>query len=132
MIQPTVISGHKRSRFLFFSINIRLHPEIVIMGLPQETSMALLHDLVNEIQKGKKFKDGTIDKNLASMSIGFKTVDKSHYDEYLGYGKWFYKSLKTEFPTVQYIWPDKEKKFPWKNGYNESYFQLQKKLYEKR
>lgn len=128
-----VIAGEEGCPEYVFTVGLFYtygHPEIVLMGLPREAMYQLLQGMVQEIGQGKKFADGEVNAGLASFPIAFRSVEISRYPEYLGYGIWFYHSLPAPFPALQFVWPDREGKFPWDAGYDVRFLTLQHPLYE--
>jgi hypothetical protein len=105
------------------------HPEILIMGLKQSIAHSLICSIVDRVREGGKFEAGQLDTELASFPCTFVPVHPQHYSEYLGYGMWFYRSLPTQFPVLQLIWPDKGGLFPWQSGYDSRFYQLQRVLH---
>ena len=59
------------------------------------------------------------------MKIAFIPVSRRHYPTYLSYAGWFYQSVKTDFPTIQMVWPDKRGRLPWEDGYDKSFSKFQ-------
>jgi hypothetical protein len=106
------------------------HPEILIAGLTREVAYELLFQIEKLIREGKRYENNWIDTDLANFPLAFKAIFFDYYQDYLGYGCWFYRSLPRPFPAVQLVWPDKEGIFPWQRGYNREFIALQPKLYE--
>jgi hypothetical protein len=52
---------------------------------------------------------------LEGYTIRFVEVEKDYYQNYVGYGGWFY-NMSFDFPLLQLVWPDKQHKFPWEEG----------------
>ncbi|WP_338846304.1 DUF4262 domain-containing protein [Massilia sp. W12] len=107
-----------------------LHPEIMIMGLPHEVAHALLVSVQSITHKGGYIQPWSAVEEIASFPLVAVPIHFSHYKEHLGYGMWFYKSLPEPFPAIQLVWPDKAGVFPWQDGYDQRYFQLQRVLCE--
>lgn len=105
------------------------HPEILVMGLKQPTAHSLLHAMVARIQGGEKFEAGTLVTDISSFPLALVPVHAGHFGEYLGYGIWFYRSLKAPFPALQLVWPDRSGLFPWQSGYDVRFNELQRVLH---
>jgi hypothetical protein len=89
------------------------HPELFVMGLSHEVSHAILTTAANLIADGRAFRAGeTGDGLIENRPCKFSPITLGNYKEYLGYGMWFYRSLKTPFPALQILWPDKQGWFP--------------------
>ncbi len=97
------------------------HPEIIIFGLETNIMGHILNDLRDEIKKGEAYEPNkTYSGLLEGYEIQFLEVKKENYRDYLGYAAWYYKK-SFDFPVLQMIWPDKESKWPWENGFNEKW-----------
>lgn len=102
------------------------HPEIIISGLRSEIANQLLSDIALKLKKGvHRQEDKTYDDLIDGFPCVFKKVQRYNYDEYLGRAIWLYQGY--EFPVLQCIWPSKDNKFPWENGYNVT---IQEELYK--
>ena len=94
------------------------HPEIICFGLKNDVVGAILNhacDLIKEgqvLQVNKEYRGF-----LEGFAIQFLRVDKDYYQNYLGYGGWFYDN-GFDFPALQLVWPDKQHLFPWQDGFN--------------
>nr|WP_202819684.1 DUF4262 domain-containing protein [Thaumasiovibrio occultus] len=103
------------------------HPEIIVIGLPAEVAHQLLNIAVVKIVGGQEkiepFKKYT--DFLEGLSVAFVPVDLEHYGEYLGYANWYYGSLNMPFPTLQMVWPDRQGKYPWEDGYDTRFLSIQ-------
>lgn len=100
------------------------HPEVIIFGLPVETSVQLINIMGGLIQSGVRFQAGEQSNDIVEgWPVAFTTVPPRRYREFIGYALWFYESL--EFPVLQCVWPDKAGLFAWEDGYDTRYGQLQ-------
>ncbi|MFC3831331.1 MULTISPECIES: DUF4262 domain-containing protein [Deinococcus] len=104
------------------------HPEVIVFGMSLEN----MHLMLNNV--GILARDGhrQYDKNPSSeviegYEVAFRTVDQQHYREYLGTGMWFYQGFN--FATLQMIWPDREGRFPWDDGFHAANLPRQPPLY---
>lgn len=90
------------------------HPEVMIFGLEQDSMHTIINNIGHEVKQKRTFvEDEIYDDLLGDYDCTFKTVGKDWYSSYLGYAKWFYKSIP--FPVLQCVWPDQEGQFPWSN-----------------
>lgn len=97
------------------------HPELIIIGLDSESTGAILNNARKEIEKGIKFIEGvTYHGFLHELPVQFVEVKKEHYPDYLGYAGW-YNNNSINFPSLQIVWPDKQGRFPWDDGFNENF-----------
>ncbi len=98
-------------------------PEVIVFGLPSETAHELLNAIADDASDGKRFlADSKHDGLLVDYPVRFLEVPKGAYGEYLGFARWAY--LGDEFPCVQFVWPDKQGRWPWdagtRDGFRES------------
>ena len=94
-------------------------PEIMIIGLDQETAGRLVNNVGKLMQAGSDFHAKHVNNEIADgFPMGFRAVEKEYYGEYLGYALWFYESF--EFPVLQMLWPDKQSRFPWNDNCEET------------
>lgn len=103
------------------------HPEIIVVGLEPEIAHELLDIAAvkiigsqQRIAPYKKYADFT-----EGLSVAFVPVELDRYEEYLGYANWYYGSLPGPYPALQLVWPDRDGRHPWDDGYDESFSQLQ-------
>lgn len=102
-------------------------PEIILLGLPQETAHQLLNIVAIRFAGAKQPYETykAYDDIADGMRIAFIPVARNHYPPYLGYAGWFYGSVKTEFPALQMVWPDREGRLPWEPGYDGAFAAMQ-------
>lgn len=97
------------------------HPELVIFGLPQKVTHAILSMCVQRIEEGTRFEGGQVRANILNrFTAAVVPVDRRHYSEYLGSAIGFYDTY--DFPALQIVWPDKQSHFPWESGYDTASF----------
>jgi hypothetical protein len=75
-----------------------------------------MHQILNalgaEVRSGERFEH--LDESgdvLEGYHVAFRTLERRHYRDYLGYARWFYKG--NDFPALQCFWPDSEHRYPW-------------------
>jgi hypothetical protein len=88
------------------------HAEVILFGL----NVGVMHRLINaigeQIRAGERYEHlHEADEVLESHNVCFRTVERRHYREYLGYALWFYQG--DSFPALQCFWPDVESRYPW-------------------
>ena len=94
------------------------HPEIICFGLKQDVMADIINGVCDEIKKGlsmqayKRYPDF-----IQDFDVQFIPVVKEFYQDYLGYGGWFY-DMSFDFDALQMVWTDKQNKFPWEDGFN--------------
>jgi hypothetical protein len=98
-----------------------LHPEILIMGLSQQSCHKAINQICHEASEGKIIAAGDIRTELfeSGRPVRFITVRKDLYLDYIPYAHWFYRSLffqppaiEQKFPVLQALWPGKEMRYP--------------------
>lgn len=88
------------------------HPELILFGLPLETMHAMLNGAGAAVRDGAAYSAGRdYDDILEGYHCTFRSVPRSHYEEYLGTARRYYGG--DEFPVLQLIWPDREHRYPW-------------------
>jgi len=115
-----------------FSVGLYLkfgHPEILVMGLSQPIAHQLINLAAGHISSGRVFRPRERTEDLAEgFACSFIPILVDHYQHYLGYDIWFYRSLRQPFPALQLVWPDKQGRFPSESNYDERFFRLQRLL----
>ena len=105
------------------------HPEIIIFGLDLAIMHRLINDLCSQLRKGTRYSQGDVTRDLLKgYSCAFRRVNPLRYRETCTWAVWFYEH--SNFPTLQLFWPDKENKFPWEPGFDESIRSMQPDLSE--
>jgi hypothetical protein len=94
------------------------HPELICFGLKTEVMGAILNHACDLVKNGETLAINKVYPGfLEGYNIKFLKVDKEYYPNYVGYGGWFY-NMTFDFPLLQLVWPDKQHKFPWEEGFN--------------
>jgi hypothetical protein len=97
------------------------HPEVICFGLRTDVMASILNIACDLIKSGKTLApDQLYSEFLEGYQVQFIPVDKNYYSNYVGYGGWFYGNT-FDFPLLQLVWPDKEKRFPWDQGFNSNW-----------
>ena len=111
--------GYAFSVGLFHSFD---HPEMLLFGL--DTTVRLINIIAAQAAVGESFRSGESSDNIIDkFPVSFLTVPANQYRDYLGYALWFYESF--DFPVLQCVWPDRSGLFPWEQGYDTRFLQLQ-------
>lgn len=109
--------GFSFSTGFFLDLNM---PEIIVFDMDQNAAHQCLwnvHRLFNSASKPVQTQ--RCSKILAKHDVVFLPVDKNQYSDYLGWSRWFYKG--DNFECWQMVWPDPNGKFPWEEGFDESF-----------
>ena len=92
------------------------HPEIVCFGLTTQTLHRLINDVADFIRAGKTIVINKKNNNfLTSLDVQFLQVDPSYLSNYFGTAINYYKT--DQFPALQFVWTDKQNRFPWDIGF---------------
>ena len=90
-------------------------PELILFALGRDTRKTLLNDCVHRLQNGVGLPVGEhVDGLVNGFPVRFIDADTGRadiYKDYLGWAHWYYG--KRQFPVRQFVWPDKEQRFPW-------------------
>ena len=96
------------------------HPEVLIIGLENEHTQILLHNINNRIRnKGLSFRHRTIWNDVIDgYGCFFQQIDPDSYGEWFAANRWFYGG--NDFEAVQMLWPSVSGVYPWQ-GEADSY-----------
>ena len=104
------------------------HPEIVIFGDDTDSMHAIINEIVEQIRDGQAFAPGREYADvLEEYLCTFRTVSRRWYADYLGLALWYYK--REDFPVLQCVWPDKDGRYPWDEGCDDTVRGLQPLLF---
>ena len=106
-----------------FWVNLGV-PEVILFFPDSKIAHDVLWDFYRDTEKGRRLPTGVRAPDIfANVDAFLFPVGRQHYAEYLGWSRWFYGG--DEFPCVQLVWPDREGRFPWQDGVEESFKKLQ-------
>lgn len=93
-------------------------PEICIFGLSDTKVMGQIINSIGDLMRaGHKFVDWhASDEVLDGYECIFRSVNRSHYQEYFGYCRWYHEG--DDFPMLQCVWPDPSGHFPWHSDFD--------------
>lgn len=102
-------------------------PEIIVFGLSPQVAQQLLNIAAAAVVGAKlKYEPYKPYENIAhGTRIAFIPVAKKYSSEYFGYGRWFYQSTQGDFPALQMVWPDRQGRLPWEEGYDPAFSEIQ-------
>lgn len=121
----------------FYTIGLYLkygHPELLFVGVPAETAAYVFWQAKAFIEQGGSIRPWTtVPEDVAHMPLKAVPIHANNYNEFLGFGKWFYRSLggsqPNNFPAIQLVWPDATNGlFPWEDGFEKNFLWFQKLL----
>jgi len=85
-------------------------PEIITVGLPEKTALALLNEAANRLRKGINLAEGRYSEMIGNVDCEFRLVDPKWASHLMGWAKWYYGG--EPFPVLQAVYPDLENRFP--------------------
>lgn len=102
-----------------YTVGLTAHgyPELVIAGLPLQTTHALLNDLAQRVyDKAERFTNG---QRVADLVPGYDMVicngrDTEQIRPTMAYNRYGTGNVRLQ----QIVWPDREGRFPWEDGYS--------------
>ena len=118
----TVMEGDGEPCFSY-SIGINKNqskPDLIIVGLKLDLAHSIINNYKNRLLAGEVFEPGNYYSDfLEGFDVCFIKMDKSHYEEYLGWGLWLHDG--DDFDMLQMIWPTTDDFWPWFNDRSEFY-----------
>ena len=105
------------------------YPEIVVIGLPQKVSLAVVDGIADRARKGFTIEPGT---RLGELMAGdyvceLREVRPQWYEHLFNWANSYYGS--TDYPVLQCLWPDLDHHMPWEEGFNSAWLYDQPLLY---
>lgn len=95
------------------------HPELIIYGLDPRDMHRVLNNAGKLIRAGTSYQDGDVIHDLLEgYPCAVRSVNPSWYPKTCTWTLWFYQ--QASFPALQLVWPDKNGRFPWDTGFDES------------
>lgn len=91
-------------------------PEIVAVGLQQETAHFLLNEAVEQLRNGVDLSTGRHRELVGEVECEFRPVDLKWTAHLLGWANWYYGN--TPYPALQAVYPDLENRFPEDAGFD--------------
>ena len=100
------------------------HPEIAFIGLIPDLAHILINNIGDAVKQGKVYQNGwSYPDILHNFKCHMLKVKKEHYQEYFGYGSWYYKS--DDFPVLQCVYPTVKGVYPWEQNFPDNSKDLQ-------
>jgi hypothetical protein len=103
-------------------------PEILTFGLGKAAHSIFWH-MFRQGKAGVKYPlSMRANDILADFPAILFPVAKKYYSEFPLSSRWFYRG--EDFPCLQLVWPDLQGRFPWEQGFDESFLADQPDLTE--
>jgi Domain of unknown function (DUF4262) len=93
------------------------HPEILVIGLAIDLMFGMVNGVGELVREGKRFEH--LDESgdvLDEFNVAFRQVELANYNDYLGCAQWFHQG--DDFPVLQCVWPDSQRRYPWHPDYS--------------
>ncbi|MBY0456341.1 MAG: DUF4262 domain-containing protein [Gemmataceae bacterium] len=116
----------------FYGFSVGLYhthglPELIVFGQKHEIAQGVINNAAREMIDGRTFTPGErIEGLLEGYPAVVAPVDPRHYRGFVGYARWLNRG--DAFPLQQIVWPDRDGRFPWDDGYPPALFYLQRLL----
>ena len=94
-------------------------PEIIAVGLPQETAHTALNAAVKRLRNGIDLERGRHRGMVGEVECEFRPVDPKWVKHLMGYALWYYRG--TDFPVLQAVYPDLQNCFPEEEGFDKRF-----------
>jgi hypothetical protein len=92
-------------------------PELVLCGLPVENAAAIINAIGARVADGADYGAGDVLDDVCPAPLAFRQVDPAWRasGSLLSISNCFYGMVRP--PYLQVVWPDKQGRFPWDQGY---------------
>ncbi len=97
-------------------------PEIITVGLREETALFLLNEAARRLREGSKLSQGRHRDMVGEVGCEFRPVDPKWIRHSMGWAVW-YNDGGADFPVLQAVYPDRENRFPEEPGFDEAFQQ---------
>jgi hypothetical protein len=96
------------------------HPEIICFGLATKTLHKLINGVAELVKKGQVIKTTkSYDDFVNNADTRFIDVHPSYLKHYFGTAINYYGS--DQFPALQFVWTDRNNKFPWDDNFEKEF-----------
>lgn len=100
------------------------HPELICFGMPLEILQVLLNDIAAQLKAGRKLQLYQPEADIFEYCAAtFLPVDERNLGDYFGLALDHYEGKPLS--AWQMVWPDANEHFPWEEGFDEQYSNLQ-------
>lgn len=94
-------------------------PELIAVGLPEETAHFLLNEAANLLRKGTDLTTGRHPDLIGNVDCEFRPVDSKWINHVMNWDIWYYRDNIP--PVLQAVYPDKANRFPEDRDFDENY-----------
>lgn len=119
------VAGSKDSPSFTYTIGFAAHglPEVIVFSLDPRVVGLYLNRYFDEIvnQKTRDAGPGMLmpEDNWFNLPLSVINADRAKASEYACQALYFASDMSWDAPNfVQWVWPDRNRLFPWQNGYD--------------
>jgi hypothetical protein len=94
-------------------------PEVITVGLRQETAHFLLNEAARRLRSGINLAEGRHREMVGEVECEFRPVDPRWVRHLMGWAMWYYGGA--DFPVLQAVYPDLDNRFPEESGFDEAF-----------
>jgi hypothetical protein len=104
-------------------------PELVLCGLPVENAASIINAIGVRVADGADLSPGDVVDDVCPAPLTLRPVDDSWRASsgLLGISDTFYGMVRP--PYLQVVWPDKNGRFPWEQGFQAAFDRMQPLLW---
>lgn len=125
-----VLEGDGHPEFTY-SIGIEKHsghPDVIVVGFKREIGFWVVNEYNRRVLAGETFEvDRPYAGFLEGFDVMFKEVEKVHYKEYVGWGRWLHGG--NDFRVLQLVYPSTSGIWPWDENAPEGFLWYARRLY---
>lgn len=118
-----VIKGDPQTRFAYtIGVQDTLgFPELIVVGLTNETGFAALNAAVGAMQKGVDLTEGRHREIVGEVEVEFRPVAQPWIEHVMYRDHWYYEGK--QIPALQLLYPDLNGRFQWEDEFQEYFRQ---------
>ena len=91
------------------------HPEVIAFGLLLDRLHGFRNLVGDDAKSGRRhFAEELTEDLIEGYQCAFIEFPERAYGNFLGQALAYYDGER--FPALQFVWPDKDRKFPWESG----------------
>ncbi len=95
------------------------HAEIIMFGFTPKTMHVILNDAGIRVKQGQPIQTNIIyDDFFEGGNVQFIPVDPRNLEDYFGFAIGY--NGHAQFPAIEIVWTDREHRFPWESGFDET------------
>lgn len=104
------------------------HPEIIMVGFDPRLCHQLISDAVANIREGERYdRPRYADRIVQDFNVAFRPLSSESVHANTGFGQ---TVIEESFEAVQMYLPDAQGRFPWDEGCDRNYAEMQTQIFE--